>query len=247
MIPKVIHYCWFGGKPLPQSAIKCINSWKKFLPDYEIKEWNEQNFDVNMCPYTKEAYERNLYAFVSDVARFYILYKEGGVYFDTDVEVIRSMDDIIAKGAFMGIEDYNFLGTHCPQINPGLGMGAEKGNVFVNKMLEHYMTAILLDKSTGTLAGGTVVGHTTRMLLEAKMKKDEGVQKVADFILYPPDYFNPFNDATGRLTKTTNTRSIHWYSKTWIDKPLIYYHITRFFHRIFGIKSMEKLKCFFHK
>ena len=242
MIPKIIHYCWFGGNPLPKSAIRCINSWKKFFPDYEIKEWNESNFDVNMCPYTKEAYERKLYAFVSDVARFYILYHEGGIYFDTDVEVIKSMTDVIEKGAFMGIEDYNYIGTHCPQINPGLGMGAEKGNTFVNRMLDHYMTAVLINKATGGLMGGTVVGHTTRMLLEAKMKKEEGIQLVAGFWIYPPDYFNPFNDATGELTKTTNTRSIHWYSKTWIDKPPLYYKITRILHRFFGKDCLQKLK-----
>lgn len=104
MIPKIIHYCWFGGNPLPESAKKCIASWRKFLPDYEIKEWNESNFDVNIIPYTAEAYKAKKYAFVSDYARFYILYKYGGLYFDTDVEVIRNMDDIIARGPFMGCE-----------------------------------------------------------------------------------------------------------------------------------------------
>ena len=105
MIPKVIHYCWFGGNPLPASAKKCIASWRKYLPDYEIKEWNESNFDVNIIPYTAEAYKAKKYAFVSDYARFWILYKYGGLYFDTDVEVIKNMDDIIAKGAFMGCEN----------------------------------------------------------------------------------------------------------------------------------------------
>ena len=104
MIPKIIHYCWFGRNPLPESAIKCINSWKKFFPDYEIKEWNEDNFDVNIIPYTKEAYEAKKYAFVSDYARFWILYHHGGLYFDTDVEVIKAMDDIIELGPFMGVE-----------------------------------------------------------------------------------------------------------------------------------------------
>lgn len=104
MIPKIIHYCWFGGNPLPEDAKKCIASWKKYLPDYEIKEWNESNFDVNCCPYVKEAYEAKKYAFVSDYARFHVLYREGGLYFDTDVEVIKNMDYIIAAGNFMGFE-----------------------------------------------------------------------------------------------------------------------------------------------
>ena len=92
MIPKVIHYCWFGGTPLPEQAKKCIQSWRKFCPEYEIREWNETNFDVNSCPYTQEAYREKRYAFVSDFARFWILYKEGGVYFDTDVEVIAPIE-----------------------------------------------------------------------------------------------------------------------------------------------------------
>lgn len=124
MIPKKIHYCWFGRNPLPESALKCIASWRKYLPDYEIIEWNEDNFDVNSIPYTRQAYESKKYAFVSDYARFKILYEHGGLYFDTDVEVIRPMDDIIAKGPFMGFEINPC--TERPQgaVNPGLGLGA---------------------------------------------------------------------------------------------------------------------------
>lgn len=109
-IPTVIHYCWFGGKPLPALAVKCIESWKKYLPDYEIKRWDESNFDVNLIPYTQQAYEAKKYAFVSDYARFWILYKYGGLYFDTDVEVIKPMDDLIAAGPFMSscYSDYEF-------------------------------------------------------------------------------------------------------------------------------------------
>lgn len=99
MIPKVVHYCWFGGNQLPDDAKKCIESWRKFFPEYEIKEWNERNFDVNCCDYVKEAYAAQKWAFVSDYARFWILYHEGGLYFDTDVEVIKDMSDIIAPPA----------------------------------------------------------------------------------------------------------------------------------------------------
>ena len=102
MIPHVIHYCWFGGKPLPKLAVDCIASWRKYLPGYEIKEWNESNFDVNIIPYTSEAYAARKYAFVSDYARFWILYHYGGVYFDTDVEVIQPLAPLLEKGAFMG-------------------------------------------------------------------------------------------------------------------------------------------------
>ena len=120
MIPKVIHYCWFGRNPLPASARKCIDSWKKFFPDYEIKEWNEDNFDVNMIPYTHEAYSVKKYAFVSDYARFWILYNYGGLYFDTDVEVIRPMDDIVARGPFMGIEVEATSAGEAALVAPGI-------------------------------------------------------------------------------------------------------------------------------
>ena len=126
MIPKVIHYCWFGRNPLPSLAIKCIESWRKYLPDYEIKEWNEDNFDVNIIPYTQEAYQVGKYAFVSDYARFWILYKYGGLYFDTDVEVIKPMDDIIARGPFMGCEK-DVSDTSVASVAPGLGLGVNPG------------------------------------------------------------------------------------------------------------------------
>ena len=127
MIPKVIHYCWFGGNPLPPLALKCIESWKTFLPGYEIKEWNESNFDVNSIAYTREAYEARKYAFVSDYARFHILYHHGGLYFDTDVELIRPIDDIVARGAFMGCECEAKPGATAPAVAPGLGLGCNPG------------------------------------------------------------------------------------------------------------------------
>lgn len=125
MIPKIIHYCWFGGKPLPVDAKRYIETWKKHFPDYEIKEWNENNFDINCCDYVKEAYEKKKWAFVSDYARFAILYRYGGVYFDTDVEVLKPMSTIIAKGPFMGLERMNpksDLPEHVLAVNPGLWM-----------------------------------------------------------------------------------------------------------------------------
>ena len=138
MIPKVIHYCWFGRNPLPDSALKCIESWKKYLPDYDIKEWNEDNFDVNIIPYTAEAYKLKKYAFVSDYARFWILYKYGGLYFDTDVEVIKPMDDIIARGPFMGLEKEDLSVEKRNLINSGLGLGMRKGEVVLLDILKSY-------------------------------------------------------------------------------------------------------------
>ena len=241
MIPKVIHYCWFGGSALPKSALKCIESWKKFFPDFEIKEWNESNFDVNIMPYTQEAYKLKKYAFVSDVARFWILCKEGGIYFDTDVEVVSSFDDIIAKGAFMGVEIPSFQGKY-PGVNPGLGIGADAGNKVISKIFNYYKNLHFTD-SNGNKLPGTVVTHTTDVLVSFfQLQPNNEIQHLDGVTIYPVDYFNPFNDLTGELKKTGNTRSIHWFSKTWIEKPTWYFTITRFLHRLLGTDFFIRIK-----
>lgn len=242
MIPKVIHYCWFGGNPLPKSAIKCIDSWKKFLPDYEIKEWNESNFDINLIPYTREAYEMKKYAYVSDVARFLVLYREGGVYFDTDVEIVKPLDDIIEAGAFMGIEDLGEEGKTYPNVAPGLGLAVEAGNPFYKEILDHYYVSHYYDPITKVPYPLTVVNHCTDLLIKNGLKPTNKFQTVAGINIYPVDYFCPLEDATGILTITENTRAIHWFSKTWIDKPMWYFTVTRFLHRIFGVDSLVNIK-----
>ena len=237
-IPKIIHYCWFGRKPLPKFARKCIASWKKYLPDYEIREWNEDNFDVNMILYTREAYECKKYAFVSDYARFYILYNHGGLYFDTDVEIIRPMDDVISRGAFMGIEK----DADKVSVAPGLGMGASAGMELYKMILDYYASLHFVGQN-GERISGNVVKYTTDILHRFNFVSEDRMQQVADMWIYPNEWFNPLDDATGRLTITANTCSIHHYSKTWIDNygPLRIW-ITRRLHRIFGINGMQQLK-----
>ena len=222
MIPKVIHYCWFGRNPLPPFAVKCIESWKKFLPGYEIKEWNEDNFDVNIIPYTQEAYEARKYAFVSDYARFYILYHHGGIYFDTDVEVIKSIDDIIERGAFMGCENEakpgatalavaQGLGLGC---NPGLGLGCNPGLGLYAEILGLYAGLHFL-RSNGGLNLKTVVEYTTELLSAKGLKNVNEMQCVADVWIYPKEYFCPVNYQTNEMNITDNTRSIHHYAASW--------------------------------
>lgn len=221
MIPKVIHYCWFGRNPLPALAIRCINSWKKYLPDYEIKEWNEDNFDVNMIPYTKEAYQAKKYAFVSDYARFWILYHYGGVYFDTDVEVIKDFTPIVEAGNFMGKEIGNpiFLndGTSIVNVNPGLGMGVEKDNPFLKEALSIYQDKKFL-LPDGSLNTKTIVTTTTEMLIVKGYCSNGGVEIVDGWKLYPQDYFCPKNYYTGELCITENSYSIHHYDASWKSK-----------------------------
>ena len=221
MIPKIIHYCWFGRGPLPELAQKCIASWKKYLPDYEIKEWNEDNFDVNIIPYTAEAYQAKKYAFVSDYARFWILYQYGGIYFDTDVEVIRPMDDIIERGNFMGFET-----DPKPQlkadaseasVNPGLGMGVAPGLGIIKKMLDYY-EGRHFEFIPGGIGQLTIVHIATEVLRKAGLKQQQGIQQVDDMWIYPAEYFCPINLKTGRIHVRPNTRTIHHYAGTWQDK-----------------------------
>lgn len=218
MIPKVIHYCWFGGNPLPVSAKKCIASWRKYLPDYEIKEWNESNFDVNIIPYTAEAYKAKKYAFVSDYARFWILYKYGGLYFDTDVEVIKNMDEIIAKGPFMGCENEAKVGATPAQLGvaPGLGLGVNPGLGLYGEILDIYKDKhyILAD---GTYSTETVVTITTELLCKYGLKNTSKVQEVAGIYIYPKEYFCPKDYVTGRLFLTSNSVSIHHYDASWLS------------------------------
>lgn len=268
MIPKIIHYCWFGGNPLPESAKKCIASWRKFLPDYEIWQWSEaplnvnvndnddaltahrsplnciadkvMEFNVNIIPYTKEAYEAKKYAFVSDYARYDILHQYGGVYFDTDVEVIAPMDDIIEKGPYMGIE-VPAKEEVTPMVNPGLGIGAPAGLPFYKKVLDYYSTLHFLGED-GKPNEVTIVTHTSKVLAESGMNSVNEIQQVAGIWIYPVDYFNPLNDLTGKIEMTQNTRSIHWYSKTWLNqKDSMRNKITRILHRFFGVEFVHKV------
>lgn len=227
-IPKVIHFCWFGGGNLPESAERCINSWRKYLPDHEIWRWDESNFDVNIIPYTRDAYKAKKYAFVSDYARYWILYHYGGLYFDTDVEVIKSIDDILAKGAWMGCEtpwcaDSDKEGCSgapwgVPWVNPGLGLGVDKGLDTIREILTIYDTMEFT--SPGHKAAvENVVSITTRVLTAHGLKNVPDIQPVNGINIYPSDYFCPISTKDGKLTLTGNTRSIHWFDQSW-QSPL---------------------------
>lgn len=216
MIPKVIHYCWFGRKPLPDSAKKCIESWEIFLPDYEIKEWNEDNFDVNKIPYIQEAYKAKKYAFVSDYARYWVLYNYGGLYFDTDVEIIRPIDDILEKGAFMGCESDSATTDFPVAVAPGLGVGCEAYLPFYKEMIALYET-LHFENIDGSYNMKTVVSYTTEMLLKYGLKDVPEIQDCAGLVIYPKDYFNPKSQVDGKIRITENTRSIHHFAGTWMN------------------------------
>lgn len=233
MIPKTIHYCWFGGNPLPPDAIKCRDSWKKYFPDYEIKEWNESNFDLNSCIYVQEAYHAKKWAFVSDYARFWILYNYGGLYFDTDVEVIKAFSDIIQKGPFLGEE----INGDELVVNPGLGMGAEKGMLLYELVLEHY-SDLHFDPDHIV----TVVQHTTDILKKNGYTGCGELEKICGVNLYPPRYFSPKNYCTGEMRITEDTRSIHHYDNSWNSpKSREFFEIEKKLRKIFGEKISNSI------
>lgn len=247
MIPKKIHYCWFGRNPLPESAQKCIASWRKFFPDYEIIEWNEDNFDVNCIPYIAQAYSVKKYAFVSDYARFKILYEHGGLYFDTDVEVIRPFDDILSIGAFMGFEVNPHPGRPYGAVAAGLGIGAESGMDVYRAVLDYYAQLSFIQPDGSYNLTDAVVNITTRELIKAGLQDKPGTQTVSGITIYPADYFNPFDDATGRLNKTENTKSIHWFTKTWLNVSPWRQGLSRFVHRWFGVNTFTKIRKIIRK
>lgn len=217
MIPKVIHYCWFGKQPLPDLAVKCIESWKKFMPDYEIKEWNESNFNVNIIPYTQEAYEKKKYAFVSDYARFWILYNYGGIYFDTDVEVIKPMTHIIDVGAFLACECSPNITKPTKVIAPGLGIASEPKHPLYKTFLESYHNShFSIGDSTDQ---ETVVTRVTKILGKYNLSYSTEVENIEGINIYPPEYFCPINCYTGEKNITEHTVSIHHYAASWVDFP----------------------------
>ena len=231
MIPKRIHYCWFGRNPKPKLAEKCIASWKKYCPDYEIIEWNEENFDVNINNYTKSAYEQKKYAFLTDYTRLLILYEHGGIYFDTDVELIKPIDDLLENKSYFGFENKKY-------VNTGLGFGAEKENSIVQLMKEEYND--LVNKSNSFVSCPIL---NTNALVRAGLQLSGKQQILEEGIVYPIDFFNPYDDPTGRLNITENTYSIHWYSKSWMSKrKILRSKLTRPLHRLFGTDAFRKTR-----
>lgn len=234
---KTIHYFWFGGAEKGKTIEKCIASWKNFFPDFEIKEWNESNFDVRQNEYISQAYDAKKFAFVSDFARFKILHEQGGLYFDTDVEVIKPFYGLLEEEAFVGFETDEF-------VNPGLVLWAKnEGNEMLGEILETYagLKFINPDGSYNTV---TICKYFTDTLKNHGLKPDDGtVQKCDSFSVYPREYFCPFDDLTGVMKKTENTCAIHWYAKSWMSKKdIVRNRITRILHRYLGVNFFRRGK-----
>lgn len=208
MIPKKIYYCWFGGNSKTEFMNNCIDSWKKFLSDYEIIELNESNFDINESLYAKEAYEAKKYAFVSDYVRLKTIYDNGGVYFDVDIELIKDMHEIIDKGPYLGCENGEV-------INTGLGFAAEPGNKIIKKMLDEYEGKHFF-KENGELDLSPSPNKHTRALEYYGWDKQNRLVEIEGTTIYPIEYFCPYNYNTGEMKITENTYSIHHCAATWL-------------------------------
>lgn len=237
MIPKKIHYCWFGRGEKPKLAKKCIASWKKYCPDYEIIEWNEDNFDINMNGYTKMCYENKKYAFLSDYVRLLVVYQNGGLYFDTDVELIKNPNFLLKEEAFFGFETEG-VNSKYGIVASGLGFGSVINGYALKLLLDEYVP--LLNGKAGTIGCPSL---NTKAILKLGLQPGGNLQKLPHATIYPKEYFNPYESTTGRLNKTENTVSIHWYMGSCLtSKQKIRSTISKPLHRIFGTDFMEKLR-----
>lgn len=207
-IPKIIHYCWIGDKPIPEHNRKIMESWKKFCPDYEIKEWNESNYDFTKNRYMREAFENKQWAFAPDYARLDIIYEYGGIYLDTDVELLKPLDDLLNLTGFMGFENSKVCA-------PGLGFGAIP-KLQIIKELRDYYEELSFVKEDGTLNKIVGPAHQTNYLLKKGLIQNDSLQEIEGLTIFPTEYFSPKN-FLGEINLTRNSYSIHHFDASWLD------------------------------
>ena len=206
MISKTIHYCWFGRGQKPELAQKCIESWKRYLPEYEIVEWNEDNFNLDEYPYARQAYDARKFAFVTDVVRLYAMFTHGGIYMDTDVEVLKPLDSILGYEAVSGFETTNLIPT-------GL-MASEKGSEIIGELLKDYRERQFVN-ADGSLNTTTNVIYITETLKKYGLKLNNKFQTVGGFTFFPADYLCPKSVKDGKIHLTENTLAIHHFAGSW--------------------------------
>lgn len=212
LIPKKIHYIWFGGSEIPYNLRKCIETWEEKCPDYEIIRWDENNYDFSKHPYMKQAYDCEKYGFVSDYARLDILYNKGGFYFDTDVEIKKNIDFLRYQEAFCGVEKWQILNT-------GGGCGAIKGHPMIKKLLEGRENILFLDEK-GKQNRNTCGFYDTQTALAAGYQINGTTQNVQGMNIYAYDFFHPYDYMSGITNETSNTVSIHRFNGGWMDENM---------------------------
>ena len=238
-IPKIIHYCWFGKKPLPKLAQKCIKSWQKYCPDYQIIRWDETNFDINSNLYVKQAYEAKKYAFVSDYVRLWALYNYGGIYMDTDVELIKNLDSFLDKQAFIGFQSNYKLNLDLATLNSGL-IGAQKGNKFIKGILNLYNSLTFVNNGNLDLTTNTA-RITEYAIRKYNLIPKDIFQDLESIVIYPSEYFSPGNYYF--LNLTNNTYAIHYYVASWLSwKQKLKRKISFAGIRLLGFKGYNTIK-----
>lgn len=214
MIPRIIHYCWFGKGPKPKLAKKCIKSWKKYCPDYQIIEWNEDNIDFSTMPnYVAESYDAKKWGFVPDYIRLWIIYNNGGIYLDTDVEIIKSFDSLLSLNGFVGFESDS-------NINFGSGFGAGKGNLVIKTLMDSYQDMHFVNSDGSLNMTASPVLNTQTLCDEIGLIPNGKQQEIHGFTFFPMEYFCPLEPVHREMLKTPNTYSIHWYDASWFDEEM---------------------------
>lgn len=208
MIPKVIHYCWFGGGKLPEKEQRCMESWKKFAPDYQIVRWDETNYDVHKNKYMGDAYDQKKWGFVPDYARFDIIYQNGGIYLDTDVELVKPLDELLCNEAYMGFEGGEW-------VNGGIGFGAIAGNALIKGLRDMYDNIVFINDD-GEINTTPSPHFITDYLSQHGLVRDNSMQLLDGSLrIYPTEYFAAKDYYTDVVNITDRTISIHHYSATW--------------------------------
>ncbi len=236
MIPKIIHYCWFGKGEKPKLAQKCIASWKKYLYDYEFIEWNEDNFDIRCNKYVEEAYSSKKYAFVTDYVRLFALYNIGGIYMDTDVEVLTNYDMFLHHKAFSGFESDGNVPT-------GM-MAAEKGNKWIGDLLKYYNDKrFIYDDGSYNMTTNTTI--ITNYMVEIGLRLDNSYQNFEGLVsMYPSDFFCPKDHRTGKIKLTHNSVCIHHFAGSWLEHKSMSYRLYKlkiYIMHIFGDKLINSI------
>ena len=236
MIPKKIHYCWFGKKEKPEIVKKCIKSWKDVLNEYEIIEWNEDNFDIDSNKFVRQAYDAEKFAFVSDYVRVYALYNYGGIYLDTDVEVYKKFNnEILNNESFWGFEEKDFIATST--------IGAIKGNNLIKQFLDYYKDKNFFedDGSIDTLTNVAIVSDMVKKFgirLDGSYQRIEGIATI-----YPQEYFSPYDYINCYSKETENTYTMHHYYKSWLPmRTRIKTYIKKSVAMIVGGKNLGKMR-----
>lgn len=233
MIPNKIHYCWFGKKKIPSNVVRYIDSWKEHLPNFDIKQWNEENFDVNMFDYTKEAYFAKKYAFVSDVARLWALVEEGGLYLDTDILVLKPFNPKLWENeAFVGFEHFKYIGTGV--------MAAERRHPFFIEFLQryenmHFFKNINFDEETN-------VSRITKLFLEKGCIPNNTRQIIANVKVYEQELFCNKNWKTNQYYNSEKSYTIHDFQSSWISDYKFFF--SGFVNRFSNITTILSYKLF---